>query len=89
MIEYVRVTVDDVDYELPQEITVTHYGELMRRMSLSETEIEKAHDVICVMLGIPYTIIREFEKENEAFLIKIGQVAPSAPKPVTTKKDEE
>jgi hypothetical protein len=68
MIEYVRVTVDDVDYELPQEITVTHYGELMRRMSLSETEIEKAHDVICVMLGIPYTIIREFEKQKMAEL---------------------
>lgn len=30
----------------------------------------------------------EWEKENEAFLIKIGQVAPSAPKP-TSKKDEE
>jgi hypothetical protein len=29
----------------------------------------------------------EWEKEQEAFLIKIGQVAP--PKPVTTKKDEE
>jgi hypothetical protein len=32
----------------------------------------------------------EWEKENEAFLIKIGQVAPTAvSKPVTTKKDEE
>jgi hypothetical protein len=32
----------------------------------------------------------EWEKENEAFLIKIGQVAPPAPpKPATTKKDEE
>jgi hypothetical protein len=32
----------------------------------------------------------DWEKENEAFLIKIGQVAPTtpAPKPVT-KKDEE
>jgi hypothetical protein len=30
----------------------------------------------------------DWDKENEAFLIKIGQVAPSAPKP-TTKKDEE
>jgi len=30
----------------------------------------------------------EWEKENQAFLIKIGQVAP-APKPATTKKDEE
>jgi hypothetical protein len=31
----------------------------------------------------------EWEKEQEAFLIKIGQVAPSTSKPVTTKKDEE
>jgi hypothetical protein len=31
----------------------------------------------------------EWEKEHEAFLIKIGQVAPSATKPVSTKKDEE
>jgi hypothetical protein len=32
--------------------------------------------------------INEWEKENEAFLIKIGQIAPAAPKPAT-KKDEE
>jgi hypothetical protein len=30
----------------------------------------------------------DYEKELEAFLIKVGQVAPPAPKP-TTKKDEE
>jgi hypothetical protein len=30
----------------------------------------------------------DYDKETEAFLIKIGQVAQSAPKP-TTKKDEE
>ena len=29
------------------------------------------------------------DKEREAFLIKIGQVVPSAPKPATAKKDEE
>ena len=33
--------------------------------------------------------LEEWEKENEAFLIKIGQIAPVAPKAVTTKKDEE
>jgi hypothetical protein len=34
--------------------------------------------------------ITEWEKENEAFLIKIGQIAPAAPAPKTaTKKDEE
>jgi hypothetical protein len=31
----------------------------------------------------------EWEKENEAFLIKIGQVAPAVSKPAPTKKDEE
>jgi hypothetical protein len=30
----------------------------------------------------------EWEKEQEAFLIKIGLAAPAAPKP-STKKDEE
>jgi hypothetical protein len=30
----------------------------------------------------------DYDKETEAFLIKIGQVAPSASKPAT-KKDEE
>jgi hypothetical protein len=34
------------------------------------------------------TDLAQWEKDNEAFLIKIGQVAPAAPKP-TTKKDEE
>jgi hypothetical protein len=32
--------------------------------------------------------MNEWEKENEAFLIKIGQIAPAAPKQAT-KKDEE
>lgn len=31
----------------------------------------------------------EWEKEQEAFLIKIGQVAQATPKPASTKKDEE
>jgi hypothetical protein len=31
----------------------------------------------------------DWDKENEAFLIKIGQVSPSTPKPAPTKKDEE
>jgi len=35
------------------------------------------------------TDMAQWEKENEAFLIKIGQVKPATPKPVTTKKDEE
>ena len=31
----------------------------------------------------------DWDKENEAFLIKIGQVKPATPKPAPTKKDEE
>jgi hypothetical protein len=31
----------------------------------------------------------ENDKEREAFLIKIGQIKPSAPAPKPTKKDEE
>jgi len=34
------------------------------------------------------TDIEQWEKENEAFLVKIGQVKPTATKPIT-KKDEE
>jgi len=34
------------------------------------------------------TDMAQWEKENTAFLIKIGQVKPAAEKP-TTKKDEE
>ena len=30
----------------------------------------------------------EWEKENEAFLIKIGQVTPATPKPATKKEEE-
>lgn len=35
------------------------------------------------------TDMEQWEKDNEAFLIKIGQVKPAAPKPAPTKKDEE
>jgi hypothetical protein len=40
-------------------------------------------------MGVTMTDLGQWEKENEAFLIKIGQVAKETPKPVTTKKDEE
>jgi len=40
--------------------------------------------------GIEDAVCGVFAKlAASSFLIKIGQVAPSAPKPVTTKKDEE
>jgi hypothetical protein len=35
------------------------------------------------------TDLAQWEKENEAFLIKIGQVAPKAETKPTPKKDEE
>jgi hypothetical protein len=35
------------------------------------------------------TDMEQWEKENEAFLIKIGQVKPAVTKPAPTKKDEE
>lgn len=31
----------------------------------------------------------DYDKELEAFLIKVGQIQPSVAKPVITKKDEE
>ena len=34
------------------------------------------------------TDMAQWEKENEAFLIKIGQVKPAASKPVTKKEEE-
>ena len=39
-------------------------------------------------MELTMTDMEQWEKENEAFLIKIGQVKPAAAKP-TTKKDEE
>ena len=35
------------------------------------------------------TDLEQWEKENQAFLIKIGQVAPATSKPATIKKEEE
>ena len=52
MIKQIDIEIDGIDYTLPDEITVSHYGEMMRRMSLSETIIDKAHDIIGVLLNI-------------------------------------
>lgn len=68
MIKQIDIEIDGIDYTLPDEITVTHYGEMMRRMSLSESVIDKAHDVIGVLLNIPYTILRELDPEQMAEL---------------------
>ena len=39
-------------------------------------------------MELTMTELEQWEKENEAFLIKIGQGKPTAAKPIT-KKDEE
>jgi len=68
MIKQIDIEIDGIDYTLPENITVSHYGEMMRRMSLSEDIIDKAHDVIGVLLNIPYTILRELDPEQMAEL---------------------
>lgn len=64
MIKKIVVTIDEIEYELPDEITVTHYAELMRRFALSETEFEKSIDIIDVLLKIPYQLIIQFEPDK-------------------------
>lgn len=39
-------------------------------------------------MGVTMTDLSQWEKENEAFLIKIGQVKPAAAKPITKKEEE-
>lgn len=64
MIKRILIEIDGVDYEIPKEITITCYAELMRRFSLSESEEEKMYDLLTVVLGIPYNILRELETEK-------------------------
>ena len=68
MIKQIDIEIDGIDYTLPDNITVSHYGEMMRRMSLSENMVDKAHDVIGVLLNIPYTILRELDPVEMAEL---------------------
>jgi len=68
MIKKIDIEIDGIDYTLPENITVSHYGEIMRRMSLSESMVDKAHDVIGVLLNIPYTILRELDPVEMAEL---------------------
>ena len=68
MIKQIDIEIDGIDYTLPDEITVSHYGEIMRRMSLSENVLDKAHDIIGVLLNIPYTILRELNPDDMAEL---------------------
>lgn len=39
-------------------------------------------------MGVTMTDLSQWEKDNEAFLIKIGQVKPAAAKPITKKEEE-
>lgn len=64
MIKKIVISIDDVDYEVPVDITVSHYAEIMRRSTISETELEKAMDIISVLMEIPYQIIRELDPER-------------------------
>jgi len=64
MIRKISVEIDGVDYEVPQEINIMMYAEVMRRFSLSETEVEKTFDLLTVILGIPYSVLRELNPEK-------------------------
>jgi hypothetical protein len=39
-------------------------------------------------MDLTMTDLEQWEKDNEAFLIKIGQVKPPAAKPITKKEEE-
>lgn len=39
-------------------------------------------------MGVTMTDLSQWEKDTEAFLIKIGQVKPAATKPITKKEEE-
>jgi hypothetical protein len=39
-------------------------------------------------MGVTMTDLAQWEKDTEAFLIKIGQVKPAATKPITKKEEE-
>jgi hypothetical protein len=61
MIKKIDIEIDGINYKMPNNITVSHYGEMMRRMSLSDNVIDKTNDLIGVLLNIPYNILRELE----------------------------
>lgn len=68
MIKQIDIEIDGINYTLPKEITVSHYGEMMMKMSFSETDLEKAYDIIGVLLNIPYQILRQLDPEKLADL---------------------
>lgn len=64
MIKKITVEFDGKNYTVPNEITVTHYGEIMRRFSFAEYDEEKAYDIISVLLGVPFTVLRDYNPEK-------------------------
>lgn len=68
MIKKIEVEIDGVNYSLPKEITTSHYGEMMRRMSFSDTDLERAYDIVGTILQIPYGVLRELDPEKLADL---------------------
>lgn len=68
MIKKVVVSIDGNDYHVPNEITVTQYAEVMRRINLTDDIMEKAYDIINVIMDIPYPLIRELDPEHVADL---------------------
>ena len=68
MIKKIEVEIDGVNYSLPKEITTNHYGEMMRRMSFSDTDLERAYDVVGTIMNVPYSVLRELDPEKLADL---------------------
>jgi hypothetical protein len=64
MIKKILVEIDGIDYEVPREINIMIYAEVMRRFSLSESEADKVFDLLTVVLGIPFNILREINPEK-------------------------
>jgi hypothetical protein len=64
MIRNISIEIDGIDYQLPKEITITQYGELMRRISMSETDLEKTYDLIQVLLNVPYQTLRQLNPDK-------------------------
>ena len=61
MIKDIIIEIEGVVYKIPKEITITQYGEVMRRITMSESELEKSYDLIQVLMVIPYQILRELD----------------------------
>lgn len=68
MIKKIEIEVDGINYSLPKEITVSHYGEMMRRMSFSDNDMDRAYDIVGTIMNIPYSVLRELDPDKLADL---------------------